>query len=131
VAHSRYARRQPRLPARYSARRRNAERIHGRLRPTIYRGHLFPDDYYGNAFVAEPAAHLVKRNYVSEHADGSVRASLAYEGREFLASTDERFRPVDLATGPDGALYVVDLYRGILQHRISLTTYLRRQILEK
>ncbi|MBA2602987.1 MAG: dehydrogenase, partial [Acidobacteria bacterium] len=99
--------------------------------PTIYRGHLFPDDYYGNAFVAEPAAHLVKRNYVSEHADGSVRASLAYEGREFLASTDERFRPVDLATGPDGALYVVDLYRGILQHRISLTTYLRRQILER
>ncbi|MDQ3213039.1 MAG: c-type cytochrome [Acidobacteriota bacterium] len=99
--------------------------------PTIFRGHMFPADYYGNAFVAEPAAHLVKRNYVVENADGSIRASHAYEGREFLASTDERFRPVDLATGPDGALYVVDLYRGILQHRISLTTYLRRQILER
>jgi glucose/arabinose dehydrogenase/mono/diheme cytochrome c family protein len=99
--------------------------------PTIYRGHLFPADYYGNAFVAEPAAHLIKRNYVEEHPDGTVRAFHAYEGREFLASTDERFRPVDLATGPDGALYVVDLYRGILQHRISLTTYLRRQILER
>ena len=99
--------------------------------PTIFRGHLFPSDYYGNAFVAEPAAHLVKRNFVAEHTDGSVRAFHAYEGREFLASTDERFRPVDLATGPDGALYVVDLYRGILQHRISLTTYLRKQILER
>jgi putative membrane-bound dehydrogenase-like protein len=99
--------------------------------PTIFRGHLFPGDYYGNAFVAEPAAHLVKRNYVTEHADGSVRAVHAYEEREFLASTDERFRPVDLATGPDGALYVVDMYRGILQHRISLTTYLRKQILER
>ena len=99
--------------------------------PTIFRGHLFPGAYYGNAFVAEPAAHLVKRNFVSEHPDGAVRASQAYEGREFLASTDERFRPVDLATGPDGALYVVDMYRGILQHRISLTTYLRKQILER
>ena len=99
--------------------------------PTIFRGHLFPSAYYGNAFVAEPAAHLVKRNHVAEHADGSVGAFHAYEGREFLASTDERFRPVDLATGPDGALYVVDFYRGILQHRISLTTYLRNQILER
>jgi mono/diheme cytochrome c family protein/glucose/arabinose dehydrogenase len=99
--------------------------------PTVFQGHLFPDDYYGNAFVAEPAAHLVKRNVVIENPDGSVRAVQAYQGREFLASTDERFRPVDLATGPDGALYVVDLYRGILQHRISLTTYLRKQILER
>lgn len=99
--------------------------------PTVYQGHLFPDEYHGNAFVAEPAAHLVKRNIIVENADGSVNARQAYEGREFLASTDERFRPVDLATGPDGALYVVDLYRGILQHRISLTTYLRKQILER
>ncbi|MEY2880878.1 MAG: hypothetical protein RLZZ15_3258, partial [Verrucomicrobiota bacterium] len=39
----------------------------------------------------------------------------------------ERFRPVDLQTGPDGALYILDLYRGVLQHRISLTSYLRKQ----
>ena len=37
-------------------------------------------------------------------------------GREFLASTDPAFRPVNLATGPDGALYVVDMYRELVEH---------------
>ena len=55
----------------------------------------------------------------------------AYEGREFMTSTDERFRPVSLYNGPDGALYVVDLYRGILQHRTYVTSYLRKQIEER
>ncbi len=95
--------------------------------PWIYRGDLFPAEFYGNAFVCEPAGNLIKRNLLtSEH--GTLKAREAYEQREFLASTDERFRPVNLTTGPDGALYVVDFYRGILQHRISLTTYLRQHI---
>jgi mono/diheme cytochrome c family protein len=61
--------------------------------------------------------------------DGTIRGRNPYADQqgEFIASTDERFRPVNFATGPDGALYIVDLYRGVLQHRISLTTYLREQ----
>ena len=51
--------------------------------------------------------------------------------REFVASPDERFRPVDCAIGPDGTLTVIDMYRGILQHRQYVTTYLRKQILER
>ena len=43
------------------------------------------------------------------------------ERGEFLASTDERFRPVFLSNAPDGTLYVVDMYRGIIEHRLSLT----------
>jgi mono/diheme cytochrome c family protein/glucose/arabinose dehydrogenase len=98
--------------------------------PLVYRGDRLPSDLYGNVFVAEPAANLVSRIILSD--DGtSLRARKAYERGEFLASTDERFRPVDLSTGPDGALYVVDMYRGILQHRVSLTTYLRDYILER
>jgi hypothetical protein len=57
-----------------------------------------------------------------------VRARKAYEQGEFLASTDERFRPVYLSNAPDGTLYVVDMYRGIIEHRISITEYLRDQI---
>ncbi|MEW6306955.1 MAG: c-type cytochrome, partial [Verrucomicrobiota bacterium] len=98
--------------------------------PYIYRGDLFGPEFYGNAFVCEPSGNLIKRNLLTE-TNGAVVAREAYQQREFLASTDERFRPVNLYTGPDGALYVVDLYRGILQHRISLTTYLRRQIEER
>jgi mono/diheme cytochrome c family protein len=98
--------------------------------PHIFYSDLFPPDFYGNAFVAEPAGNLVRRNILSE-TNGMLRARNAYEKSEFLASTDERFRPVNFTTGPDGALYLVDLYRGVLQHRISLTTYLRNQSLER
>ncbi len=50
---------------------------------------------------------------------------------EFLASTDTRFRPVNGSFGPDGCLYIVDFYRGIIQHRNFLTSYLRNQSLVK
>jgi mono/diheme cytochrome c family protein len=51
--------------------------------------------------------------------------------REFLASTDERFRPVNGSIGPDGCLYIVDLNRGIIQDKVFLTSYLRRQSEER
>ncbi len=51
--------------------------------------------------------------------------------REFLASTDERFRPVNGSFGPDGCLYIVDLNRGVIQHKKFLTSYLRRQSEER
>ncbi|MEI6712315.1 MAG: c-type cytochrome [Verrucomicrobiota bacterium] len=95
--------------------------------PWIYRGDLFPKDAYGNAFICEPAGNLIKRNILTSK-DGTLTAQDAYSQREFLTSTDERFRPVNLSTGPDGALYIVDFYRGIIQHRISLTSYLRHHI---
>ena len=93
----------------------------------IYRGDNFPEECRGNAFVCEPSGNVVKRNVMSEK-DGVVTATNAYEKAEFLASSDERFRPVNACTGPDGALYIVDMYHGILQHRIYVTSYLRKQI---
>src|SRR5439155_2392634 len=45
--------------------------------------------------------------------------------------TDERFRPVNLSNGPDGCLYIVDMYHGILQHRLFMTSYLRQQVLQR
>jgi mono/diheme cytochrome c family protein len=81
-------------------------------------------------FVAEPAANLVSRIVLSD--DGTrLQARKAYPRGEFLASTDERFRPVYLSNAPDGTLYIVDMYRGILEHRLSMTEYLRDQILAR
>jgi mono/diheme cytochrome c family protein/glucose/arabinose dehydrogenase len=98
--------------------------------PLVYRGDRLPSDLYGNVFVAEPAANLVSRIVLSD--DGTtLRARKAYEQGEFLASTDERFRPVYLSSAPDGTLYVVDMYRGILEDRLSMTEYLRDQILAR
>jgi mono/diheme cytochrome c family protein/glucose/arabinose dehydrogenase len=95
--------------------------------PVIFNSTLFGEAYYGNAFVAEPSANLIKRNILI-NSGYQVAGKQAYTGREFLASTDERFRPVNLSVGPDGALYIVDMYRGIIQHKTYLTPYLKGQI---
>ena len=95
--------------------------------PLVYRGDRLPADAYGNVFVAEPAANLVSR--ITLRDDGAtLRAAKAWPDAEFLASTDERFRPVYLSNAPDGTLYLVDLYRGVVEHRLSLTSYLKSYI---
>jgi mono/diheme cytochrome c family protein/glucose/arabinose dehydrogenase len=96
----------------------------------IYRSDLFPAAYRGNAFVPEPAANLVKRFTLREE-DGLMTATNISRGGEFLTSTDERFRPVQAANGPDGALYLVDMYRGIIQHQSFLTHYLIANIKDR
>lgn len=98
--------------------------------PAVYGGTLFSNEYYGNIFVAEPSANLIKRNIIQVNSY-NVTGRQAYTNREFLASEDERFRPVSLYEGPDGALYVVDMYRGILQHKVFLTGYLKSEIKER
>jgi len=103
----------------------------GACGPLIYLGGAFPEEFHGNAFVAEPCGNLVKRFTLHATANGGFEAKNAYEGREFLASRDERFRPVDLYDGPGGALYVVDMYRGLIQHRLFVTSWLRKQVEER
>jgi mono/diheme cytochrome c family protein/glucose/arabinose dehydrogenase len=93
----------------------------------IYRSSLLGEGFYGNAFVCEPSANFVRRNILTE-TEGVITATNAYANDEFLTSTDERFRPVNLYSGPDGAIYVVDMYQGVLQHRIYVTPWLRQQI---
>jgi mono/diheme cytochrome c family protein/glucose/arabinose dehydrogenase len=95
--------------------------------PLVYRGDRLPRDIYGNVFVVEPAANLVSRIVLND--DGTtLEAKKAYDQSEFLAATDERFRPVNLSNAPDGTLYLVDMYRGIIQHRGFITEYLRDHI---
>jgi glucose/arabinose dehydrogenase len=98
--------------------------------PLIYRGDRLPAELYGNAFVAEPAANLVSRLVIEDTGQG-LRVKRAYDKGEFIASTDERFRPVFVSDAPDGTMYIADMYRGIIEHRISVTEYLRDQILSR
>lgn len=98
--------------------------------PLVFRSTLFPKEYYGNAFVLENAGNLVKRNVVIQK-DLLLEAYDPNPGKEFLASTDERFRPVNSTIGPDGALYIADMYRGMVQHGSYVTPYLREQTLKR
>ena len=97
--------------------------------PEVFRGTLVKGAE-GDAFVCETAGNLVKR-YDLQDQNGVPTATPVHEKSEFLASTDERFRPVNLLTGPDGGLYIVDFARGIVQHRIYMTSWLRKQVEER
>jgi putative membrane-bound dehydrogenase-like protein len=68
-----------------------------------------------SSLVAEPVHNLVHRDVWSP-AGATFTARRGEEGREFLAAADAWFRPVNFAAGPDGALYVVDYYRPIIEH---------------
>ena len=98
--------------------------------PLVYRGGVFPAAYNLNAFVCVPEANLIKRN-ILDFKNIQTTASQAIEGKEFIASTDEGFRPVNLFTGPDGAMYIVDMHRGIIQHKAYISQYLTEQLAGK
>ena len=96
--------------------------------PLIYRGDQLPKELQGNAFVTDCTGQLVHRLIINDDGNGNLKARDAYERGEFIASTDERFRPVNLAPGPDGTFYVVDMYRGVVQDGQYQTDYLRDYI---
>ncbi len=92
----------------------------------IYRGTAMPE-LRGDIFSPEAAANLVARSKLQDTGSGlSLRK--AYERGEFMASTDERFRPVYITAGPDGALYVADMYTGVIQSTGFITNYLAAYI---
>ncbi len=98
--------------------------------PMVYRGDQFPVGYYENAFVCAPEANLVKRNVLTIK-NNKVTAKQAIDKKEFIASTDEGFRPVNLFNGPDGNMYIVDMHRGIIQDKAFLTPYLQKHYAKK
>lgn len=98
----------------------------GACSPLVYEGSLL-GAMKGHALVCEVAGNLVHRYRIDER-DGRIEASPADGDRSFWTSSDERFRPVFATTGTDGAVYVADMYRGIIQHRNFMTTFLRTQV---
>ena len=99
--------------------------------PTAYVGNRLPAELRTSVFIAEPAGNLVGRLIVRDSGDGIPVARTAYDHQEFLTGSDERFRPVSVSNAPDGTLYVVDMYRGIIQHRVFITGYLEQKIIER
>lgn len=86
---------------------------------TIYRGTAYPEEYYGNAFIGEVAGNLVMR-YLMKPKGVTFTANRAHQNEEFLASTDNWFRPVNFLNAPDGTLHVLDMYRENIEHPWSI-----------
>ena len=98
---------------------------------TVYRGNLFPDQFRGNVFVGDVGSNLVHRKILERSEDVvqlSARRAADEKGVEFLTSTDNWFRPVQCANGPDGALYIVDMYRETIEHPSSFPAPLKERI---
>jgi len=117
----------------------------GRLRPdstlnhftactgqSIYRGNSLPADLNGDLLICEPVGRLIRRAKVI-NTRGKITLRNAYDKEEFIASSDMNFRPVNSITGPDGSLYIVDMYRGIIQESewTKPGSYLRPKIIER
>ncbi|MBB6328414.1 mono/diheme cytochrome c family protein/glucose/arabinose dehydrogenase [Algoriphagus iocasae] len=82
----------------------------------VYRGDRLPKELVGQYFYGEPVGRIV-RQVNTENEEGLTYIQNAYieSQSEFIQSTDPLFRPVDMATAPDGTMYIVDMYRGIIQ----------------
>jgi putative membrane-bound dehydrogenase-like protein len=82
---------------------------------TIYLGDALGPEYLHAILTCDPTGNLVHRESLTPEGAG-WRGRRVELDREFLASSDDWFRPVFLAHGPDGALYVVDMYRAVIEH---------------
>jgi mono/diheme cytochrome c family protein/glucose/arabinose dehydrogenase len=96
--------------------------------PYIFRGDRLPAEVQGGAFVADSPTNLVHRLVIEDDGTGRLKARDAYAKGEFVASTDERFRPVNLYSAADGTLYIIDMYRGVVQDIAYQTEYLNTYI---
>src|SRR5262245_17069524 len=95
--------------------------------PLVYTADLFPPEYRGSVFVCDPANNLVLRDTLTPNGATFI-ARRGHADREFLASTDNWFRPVHLTLGPDGAVYVLDFYREVIETPLSLPEDIKRKL---
>ena len=84
----------------------------------IYRDELlYPRGANQHSFTCEPVHNLVHHRVLTEDGVSFTAARPKEEAqREFLASSDPWCRPVMARTGPDGALWIVDMYRYVIEH---------------
>ncbi len=97
----------------------------------IFRGDRLPAEIRGNLIFGEPVGRLVRSTKI-EVKDGLTYLSNPYPKGEFMRSTDPNFRVINANTAPDGTLYLVDMYRGIIQEGdwTKEGSYLRGAILK-
>ncbi len=95
--------------------------------PLVYTAELFPKEYRGSVFVCDPANNIILRDTLTPSGATFV-AKRGHADSEFLSSTDNWFRPVHLTLGPDGAIYVLDFYREVIETPLSLPDDIKARV---
>jgi putative membrane-bound dehydrogenase-like protein len=98
---------------------------------TIYTGDALGPAYRDNAFTGDVGSNLVHRKIVSNQAGlVALRADRPKDEaeREFIASTDNWFRPTTYTNGPDGCFYISDMYREVIEHPWSLPEGIKKHL---
>ena len=95
----------------------------------VYRGDRLPQDMIGDYFHGEEVARIVRRLRPVK-TEGLTQLRNVYPRSEFIRSLDPLFRPADITTGPDGTMYIADMYRGMIEGAewAREGTYLRAKI---
>jgi putative membrane-bound dehydrogenase-like protein len=94
---------------------------------TVFRGNGWPEEYRGQVFIADVGSNLIHRKKLVD--EGILyRGERIDEKNEFLTSTDNWFRPVQMANAPDGCLYICDMYREVIEHPASLPPDIKRHL---
>jgi putative membrane-bound dehydrogenase-like protein len=102
-----------------------AGHITGAAGGTVYNGDAWPAEYRGNIFTGDVSGNLVRRDIITP--DGvTFSAAPANDGVEFIASTDQWFRPTCFANAPDGNLFLMDMYREIIETPLSIPEELKK-----
>ena len=112
----------------YGQRETNSNYFSGGCSTTYYGGRLFPGEFHGNLFYCEPSLNIIHRTVLTRDGAGyRARRAPGELESEFLASTDQWFRPMNLRIGPDGSLYIVDMYREIIEDYSAVPRFLQQQ----
>ena len=95
----------------------------------VYRGDRLPKELFGNLFFGEPVGRLIRRTII-ENDGGVSKLRNAHPQSEFIRTPDAYFRPINMVTAPDGTMYIVDMYRGIIQEGnwVKRGSYLRKVV---
>jgi mono/diheme cytochrome c family protein/glucose/arabinose dehydrogenase len=102
--------------------------MHSAGTPVVYRGDRLPAELRGGVFITDVTTNMLHWFVIDDDGRGRLTARNGFKAGEIFASRDERVRPVSAASAPDGTLYVVDMYRGVVQDAAYQTEYLQDYI---
>jgi putative membrane-bound dehydrogenase-like protein len=94
---------------------------------TIYRGDAWPSEWHGLAIIGDVGSNLAHRKRLEADGVGFIGRRID-EKSEFVASSDNWFRPVQFANAPDGTLYILDMYREVIEHPASLPPIIKKHL---